>query len=64
MLRNPIHKRLEKLESWQHLTFIASLCERMYPNYQAFCLQTGFGDPMVLPPNSGSDLGNIDGKRR
>lgn len=47
MLRNPIHKRLEKLESWQHLTFIASLCERMYPNYQAFCLQTGFGDPMV-----------------
>ncbi|MCX2959424.1 MAG: DUF416 family protein, partial [Serratia symbiotica] len=28
MLRNPIHLRLERLESWQHLTFMASLCER------------------------------------
>ncbi|MDC9593554.1 YjaG family protein [Xenorhabdus sp. IM139775] len=45
MLRNPIHLRLEKLESWQHLTFMASLCERMYPNYQVFCLQSGFADP-------------------
>ncbi|MEX0445672.1 YjaG family protein [Xenorhabdus sp. SGI246] len=45
MLRNPIHLRLEKLESWQHLTFMASLCERMYPNYQAFCRQTEFADP-------------------
>lgn len=43
MLRNPIHLRLEKLESWQHLTFMASLCERMYPNYQMFCLKTQFG---------------------
>src|SRR5471030_1772586 len=47
MLRNPIHLRLEKLESWQHVTFMASLCERMYPNYQAFCLETGFGEPQV-----------------
>jgi len=47
MLRNPIHLRLEKLESWQHLTFMASLCERMYPNYQTFCLQTGFGEPQI-----------------
>lgn len=47
MLRNPIHLRLEKLESWQHLTFMACLCERMYPNYQMFCLQTEFGDPAV-----------------
>lgn len=47
MLQNPIHLRLEKLESWQHVTFMASLCERMYPNYQMFCLQTGFGDPQV-----------------
>ncbi|MBV4367361.1 YjaG family protein [Erwinia phyllosphaerae] len=44
MLRNPIHLRLEKLESWQHVTFMACLCERMYPNYWAFCQQTGFGD--------------------
>jgi len=47
MLRNPIHLRLEKLESWQHVTFMASLCERMYPNYQAFCLETGFGEPQL-----------------
>jgi uncharacterized protein YjaG (DUF416 family) len=44
MLQNPIHLRLEKLESWQHVTFMACLCERMYPNYAAFCKQTGFGD--------------------
>jgi uncharacterized protein YjaG (DUF416 family) len=47
MLRNPIHLRLEKLESWQHMTFMASLCERMYPNYQMFCLQSGFGEPQL-----------------
>ncbi|MCU5771584.1 YjaG family protein [Erwiniaceae bacterium BAC15a-03b] len=47
MLRNPIHLRLEKLESWQHVTFMACLCERMYPNYWAFCQQTGFGDPQL-----------------
>lgn len=48
MLRNPIHLRLEKLESWQHITFMASLCERMYPNYQLFCQQTGFGDAAIF----------------
>ncbi|GGD39302.1 YjaG family protein [Franconibacter pulveris 1160] len=47
MLQNPIHLRLEKLESWQHVTFMASLCERMYPNYAMFCQQTGFGDAAV-----------------
>jgi Uncharacterized protein conserved in bacteria len=44
MLRNPIHLRLAKLESWQHVTFMACLCERMYPNYQVFCHDTGFAD--------------------
>ncbi|HAP80956.1 YjaG family protein [Atlantibacter hermannii] len=44
MLQNPIHLRLEKLESWQHATFMASLCERMYPNYAIFCQQTAYGD--------------------
>lgn len=39
-MRNPIHKRLEHFESWQHLTFMACLCERMYPNYQLFCQVT------------------------
>ncbi|OON35548.1 hypothetical protein BTJ39_22790 [Izhakiella australiensis] len=47
MLRNPIHLRLEKLESWQHVTFMACLCERMFPNYWAFCQQTGFADGML-----------------
>lgn len=47
MLQNPIHLRLEKLESWQHVTFMACLCERMYPNYAVFCQQTGFGEAQV-----------------
>ncbi|MGM3189741.1 YjaG family protein [Dickeya dadantii subsp. dieffenbachiae] len=47
MLRNPIHLRLEKLTSWQHVTFMACLCERMYPNYHEFCQQTGFGDAQL-----------------
>ncbi len=42
MLRNPIHLRLEKLDSWQHVTFMACLCERMYPNYKMFCQQAEF----------------------
>ncbi len=37
MMRNPIHKRMERFEPWQHLTFMACLCERMYPNFQLFC---------------------------
>ena len=49
MLQNPIHLRLEKLESWQHVTFMACLCERMYPNYAMFCKQTEFGDGSVYP---------------
>ena len=36
-MRNPIYKRLENLESWQHLTFMAALCERMAPNFNLFC---------------------------
>ncbi|KEA54338.1 MULTISPECIES: YjaG family protein [Mangrovibacter] len=44
MLQNPIHLRLEKLQSWQHVTFMACLCERMYPNYAMFCQQTEFGN--------------------
>ena len=37
MMRNPIQKRLENLATWQHMTFMACLCERMYPNYHLFC---------------------------
>lgn len=47
MLRNPIHKRMEKMASWQHNTFMACLCERMYPNYHTFCRETEFGDPLL-----------------
>lgn len=36
-MRNPIHKRLENLESWQHLTFMTALCERMALNFKLFC---------------------------
>lgn len=36
-MRNPIHKRMERFESWQHITFMACLCERMFPNFQLFC---------------------------
>ncbi|WP_439236624.1 YjaG family protein [Lonepinella koalarum] len=39
-MRNPIHKRLEHFASWQHLTFMACLCERMYPNFKLFCQMT------------------------
>ncbi|KLV09725.1 MULTISPECIES: YjaG family protein [Photobacterium] len=44
MLKNPIQLRLEKLEPWQHITFMVSLCERMYPNYAFFCAETDFED--------------------
>lgn len=47
MLRNPIHLRFEKLKNWQSLTFMLCLCERMYPNYHKFCLETGFGDAKI-----------------
>ena len=47
MLQNPIHLRLERLESWQHVTFMACLCERMYPNYAMCCQQTGCGDGQI-----------------
>lgn len=43
-MRNPIHKRFERFESWQHLTFMACLCERMYPNFQLFCEMTEQSD--------------------
>ncbi|NAW69720.1 DUF416 family protein [Vibrio sp. V27_P1S3P104] len=42
MLQNPLQLRLEKFEPWQQITFMACLCERMYPNYALFCEQTEF----------------------
>ncbi|WP_070969935.1 YjaG family protein [Vibrio sonorensis] len=44
MLQNPIQLRLEKFEPWQQITFMACLCERMYPNYAMFCANTEFAE--------------------
>ncbi|WP_028024478.1 YjaG family protein [Enterovibrio calviensis] len=48
MLQNPIQLRLEKLEPWQHITFMTALVERMYPNYALFCQQTNFAEPQAF----------------
>lgn len=45
MLRNPIQLRLAKLKSWQQIAFMVCMCERMYPNYGAFCEATDFAQP-------------------
>ncbi|SIO93686.1 YjaG family protein [Vibrio spartinae] len=42
MLQNPVQLRLQKLTPWQQITFMVSLCERMYPNYAMFCEHTVF----------------------
>lgn len=47
MLQNPLQLRLEKLEPWKQITFMASLCERMYPNYAMFCDSTEFAQARV-----------------
>ncbi|MDG6881115.1 Protein of uncharacterised function (DUF416) [Phocoenobacter uteri] len=36
-MRNPIHKRIERFSTWQHLAFSLCICERMLPNFQLFC---------------------------
>nr|WP_086938911.1 DUF416 family protein [Thaumasiovibrio occultus] len=48
MLQNPVQLRLEKLDPWQQITFMVTLCERMYPNYVLFCEQTEFADPKPM----------------
>ena len=47
MLQNPLQVRLEKLEPWQQITFMACLCERMYPNYAMFCDNTKFAEARI-----------------
>ncbi|WCE29570.1 YjaG family protein [Vibrio sp. SCSIO 43137] len=47
MLQNPLQVRLEKFEPWQQITFMASLCERMYPNYAMFCDATDFAESRI-----------------
>ncbi|MCJ2378765.1 DUF416 family protein [Vibrio sp. ZSDZ34] len=47
MLNNPLQVRIEKFEPWQHITFMACMCERMYPNYAMFCETTQFAEARV-----------------
>ncbi|MCL9783496.1 DUF416 family protein [Vibrio sp. S4M6] len=47
MLRNPLQVRLEKLEPWQQITFMACLCERMYPNFAMFCSNTEYAEARI-----------------
>ncbi|WP_237363658.1 YjaG family protein [Vibrio marisflavi] len=47
MLRNPLQVRLEKFEPWQQITFMACLCERMYPNFATFCANTEYAEARV-----------------
>ncbi|NIY83276.1 YjaG family protein [Vibrio hepatarius] len=47
MLQNPLQLRLEKLEPWKQITFMACLCERMYPNYAMFCQSTEFAQERI-----------------
>ncbi len=47
MLQNPLQLRLEKLEPWKQITFMACLCERMYPNYAMFCQSTEFAEARI-----------------
>jgi len=47
MLQNPVQVRLEKFEPWQQITFMACLCERMFPNYAMFCENTEFAQARV-----------------
>ncbi len=47
MLQNPVQVRLEKFEPWQQITFMACLCERMFPNYAMFCDNTEFAQARV-----------------
>ncbi|CAM4050276.1 MULTISPECIES: YjaG family protein [Vibrio] len=47
MLQNPLQVRIEKLEPWQQITFMVSLCERMYPNYAMFCQTTEFAEARI-----------------
>jgi uncharacterized protein len=47
MLQNPLQVRLEKFEPWQQITFMACLCERMFPNYAMFCKNTEFASERI-----------------
>jgi uncharacterized protein YjaG (DUF416 family) len=41
-------ERLDRLENWKQVAFMALTGARMLPNYARFFDETGFGDPSVL----------------
>lgn len=45
---NALEKELEKLPPLHRLAFVASICERLVPNYNAFVKENGCGNPIIL----------------
>lgn len=43
-----LEQELEKLHVFHRVAFAAACCERILPNYNAFCRMYDFGDPSVL----------------
>ncbi|VEA79553.1 putative cytoplasmic protein [Salmonella enterica subsp. arizonae] len=56
MLQNPIHLRLERLESWQHVTFYGLLVRAHVPELRHVLQADGIRRRTDLPSHSGSDL--------
>ncbi|MDP8078514.1 YjaG family protein [Phocoenobacter skyensis] len=50
-MRNPIHKRIERFETWQYLVFMLCICERMLPNFQLFCEVSKLSDDAKILQN-------------
>lgn len=46
--RNILEKELEQLSPLHRLAFVASICERLLPNYSAYVKENGHGNPIVL----------------
>ena len=58
-----LEKELEILPPFHQVAFAAACCERLLPNYNAFCRQVDWGDPSV-PRNALDEVWQIlAGKR-
>jgi hypothetical protein len=55
---NTLEKELEILPPFHQVAFAASCCERLLPNYNAFCRQVDWGDPSV-PRNAIDEVWQI-----
>ena len=53
-----LKKQLEELRPLHQVAFAAACCERMLPNYNAFCRQVDWGDPHV-PRNALDEVWQI-----